>query len=76
MEASDRFQGLCLQGSEGSQYMEQFDQMPPKVRARLKHSPFNICAGCITLAAGSLDDEDVLFEAIDSFEAQIRQQAV
>lgn len=47
MEASDRFQGLCLLSMEGSQFMSSHDNFPPEVRVRSSSSPFNLCAACI-----------------------------
>lgn len=47
---SDRlkFQGKCLQSSEGHLYMEQYyDTFPPLAREMLQKSTFNICAACV-----------------------------
>tara|TARA_R110000868_G_scaffold158980_1_gene387414 strand:+ start:403 stop:630 length:228 start_codon:yes stop_codon:yes gene_type:complete len=75
MEASDRFQGLCLEGAEGSLFMNQFDELPKRVKKRLAESPFNICTACVIQKAGGTDEVDLL-KTISSFEARIASEAV
>lgn len=53
-----RFQGKCLEASEGWLYMDDFDMMPPPVRERLRMSDFNLCPACI----GWLGDNHASYE--------------
>lgn len=75
MQATDKFQGKCLINSEGWQYMRWvFDRFPPRVRERLRDSPFNICAACVGDVAnlGVGGSELAYLDAIDQIEARIR----
>ena len=47
MEASDKFQGLCLVSYQGSDFMLVYDAMPPSVRELVRNSSFNLCAACV-----------------------------
>jgi len=47
MQASDKFQGLCLQSSQGSMFMSYYDVMPPATRELVRNSSFNLCAACV-----------------------------
>ena len=47
MEASDRFQGLCLINAKGSEFMSYYDTMPAETRKLVRNSSFNLCAACI-----------------------------
>lgn len=68
--ANDKFQGLCLEGSDGSCWMnEYYDNFPPSARDRLKASQFNICAACIK---DYREANNCTYEAaIDAFEAAL-----
>lgn len=85
IEASDRFQGLCLQSCPGSEFMVNYDHLPPQVRARSSSSPFNLCAACIEDIAARLADTDNVrwhpqsrhyLAAIESMENMIRCEEV
>jgi len=43
-----RFQGVCLISSQGRFHMHNYDDFPEPIRNRLQHSPFNICAACVS----------------------------
>ncbi len=47
MQASDKFQGLCLESSQGSMFMSYYDVMPPATRELVRNSSFNLCAACV-----------------------------
>jgi len=47
MEASDKFQGLCLESGQGSRFMPAFDAMPSATRELVRNSSFNLCAACV-----------------------------
>jgi hypothetical protein len=47
MEASERFQGLCLIAMEGSKTIIKYDYQSPQVRAMIRNSSFNLCAACV-----------------------------
>lgn len=51
MEASDRFQGLCLVEMAGSETIETFDGLPPYARELIRNSSINLCAACVEQAA-------------------------
>lgn len=85
MEASDRFQGLCLMAMEGSQFMSIHDRFPPEVRVRASLSPFNLCAACLYDIAGSLAVAEIghwhpkpkhYLSAIERMESLIRCEEV
>lgn len=48
--ATDRFQGLCLVKEDGAgiAYIRYYDMMPPAIRERVRNSPINLCAACIS----------------------------
>jgi len=72
MEASDRFQGLCLQSSKGQFYMKNFDRLPPEIRERLRESPFNLCTACVIQQA----EMGSFLSSIHRMEAMIRCEEV
>jgi hypothetical protein len=70
--ARQRFQGLCLVSDEGWKFMcDNFDDFPPKIRQRLRNSPFNLCAACV-YNDGLSDSEESLLHAIETMEATVR----
>jgi hypothetical protein len=84
MEASNKFQGLCLVAVEGYRLMEHYDYLPPMVRKRLQDSPFNLCPACVMeltaeraskLRARQLDPQFYL-HAIETMENMIRCEEV
>ena len=72
MEASDRFQGLCLQSSKGQLYMKDFDRLPPEIREKLRESPFNLCTACVLEQAMT----GTLLSSIHKMETMIRCEEV
>lgn len=75
-DARQRFQGLCLQSTEGSRWMNlHFDALPPAVRERLRESPFNLCPACVAdIAYGtgmSGSAKERMMKAIDIMEEQV-----
>ena len=73
MEASDRFQGLCLIEMAGSETIEAFDRLPPYARELVRNSSFNLCAACVAEQAMPLNDYKF---AIQRMEAMIRCEEV
>lgn len=73
MEASDRFQGLCLLSSQGRLYMRDFDRLPPDIRQRLRESPFNLCTACVMV--GTAQDGN-MYRTIINMENLIRCEEV
>ena len=49
MEASDRFQGLCLENEPGAgrKYLYIYDMLPPYARELVRNSSFNLCLACL-----------------------------
>lgn len=84
MEASDKFQGLCLQSMEGWQLMGDYDQMPRQIRERLSNSAFNICPACVYVIARDMAAQNHCntpnfhhySSAIDSMENMLRCEEV
>lgn len=68
---SRRFQGLCLEASEGHLHMPHFDAMPESVRQRLRDSRYNLCAACIWMPS-----EKRMLERIDTFEKALDQALI
>lgn len=60
----------CLQQDEGWLHMDHYDDMGPKVRQRMRESPFNLCAACVReYSLGMM----TVFEAIEVIEGKLRQ---
>ena len=80
MQATDSFQGLCLVSSEGFLHMDEYDQLRPEVRKRLRESPYNLCAACVNDAAEKFPDNNSgeldYITAISSMEQQIRCEEI
>jgi hypothetical protein len=47
-KADDREQVVCLTGDAGHEWIHCYDSLPPTVRRRLRNSPYDICAACLT----------------------------
>jgi hypothetical protein len=67
----------CWTADQGHVWIHAYDRLPPKVRRRLRDSPFNLCAAC--LVAYFLPEvpqggtkEQRLFAAITVMEAAVR----
>jgi hypothetical protein len=41
----------CLTADAGHVWIHYYDALPAGVRARLRESPFNVCAACLTIEA-------------------------
>lgn len=59
MEASDRFQGLCLESLKGHEFMDVYDAMPVSIREIFKASSFNICPACLQDQANKIADGEM-----------------
>lgn len=70
MSDRDKFQGLCLENSEGYLYMGTYDDFPPDVRLRLQSSAFNLCAACVVKLACMYHNTLL---AIERMEAKLRE---
>lgn len=75
-DTRQRFQGTCLQSTEGFYWMNTFDALYPEVRERLRNSPFNICTVCVAGMAykigGKKSVKIKFMEAITRMEEMIR----
>lgn len=75
---NDKFQGICLEASEGHLHMTwPFDEFPKSVRKHLQDSAFNICPACILDRLHEKrvveDYESCLHGIINEFEAELRK---
>jgi hypothetical protein len=75
-------QTRCYTGNHGWEYMENcYDRFPPAVRHRLRHSPYNLCAGCLRAffypdvrrARRGLTVEQAYLLAIEIMESEVRK---
>jgi hypothetical protein len=75
-------QTKCLINTAGHEWMRDFyDDLPSKVRARLRSSPFNLCPACLQLEVlpkvrdkhRGLSCEQALFVAIQVMESEVRK---
>ena len=75
-------QTRCRISNEGHRWMVGwFDNLPPKVRQRLRQSPFNLCAACLKTIylpkvmkrRRDLSGERALFIAIEVYEREERE---
>jgi hypothetical protein len=69
----------CLTGDDGHVWIGSYDRLPPKVRQRLRNSPFNLCAACLEAfflpkVPPGYSREQALFAAIEDMEAQVRNE--
>lgn len=68
----DLEQVVCLESFAGQQTMWCFDRLPPRVRQRLRCSPFNLCSACLADRAG-MWGEQALLECIEIMEAKVKE---
>jgi hypothetical protein len=80
MGNSEINQTKCLINSAGHEWMEDFfDTLPPRVRQRLRASPFNLCPACLQLEVlprvrkRGLPREQALFVAVQVMESEVRK---
>jgi hypothetical protein len=75
-------QTFCLHGTGGHLWMRgHFDVFPAKVRQRLRHSNFNLCAWCLEIEVlpevqrkhRNWSRERLLLAAIEVMEAKVQQ---
>lgn len=79
MSERQRFQGKCLQGTEGRFWMKMYDDLPVEVRHRLSVSPFNLCVMCVHDFSAAFvcgTDDDNYHHAIKHMEDLIRQEPI
>jgi len=75
-------QTRCRISNQGHRWMVGwFDDLPPKIRQRLRQSPFNLCAACLKTIylpkvmkrRRDLSGERALFIAIEVYEREERE---
>ncbi len=74
-------QTKCLINTSGHEWMRgYFDTLPPRVRQRLRVSPFNLCPACLQLEVlpkvmkRGLSREQALFTAVQVMESEVRKR--
>lgn len=72
-ERSDRFQGLCLMSSSGSEHMRDYDALPEPIRKRLQQSPFNLCPACVRWPRTGIKDQESMMTHMESM---LREQEI
>jgi hypothetical protein len=74
-------QTRCRISNQGHRWMNGwFDNLPPRIRERLRHSSFNLCSACLTTIylpkvprQRGLSEERALLIAIEIYEREERE---
>jgi hypothetical protein len=83
LQRDDENQTRCWTATEGHIWMnDYFDDLPPRVRQRLRASPFNLCPACLVVyfmpgvhaRHREYSRETALLVAIEAMESTVRKK--